>query len=152
MPDVPRLLAGRYRLDSVIGRGGMGLVWLGVDETLGREVAVKEVRLPPQLDDEEREALCERMLREARLTAQLSHPGVVTVYDVVSDDSRPFIVMELVRAPSLSDEVARAGPLPPAAAAPGCWDRARPAGRARRRAPRRHRAPGREAEQRTAVR
>jgi len=113
MPDVPRLLAGRYRLDSVIGRGGMGLVWLGVDETLGREVAVKEVRLPPQLDDEEREALCERMLREARLTAQLSHPGVVTVYDVVSDDSRPFIVMELVRAPSLSDEVARAGPLPP---------------------------------------
>jgi len=113
MPDAPRLLAGRYRLDSVIGRGGMGLVWLGVDETLGREVAVKEVRLPPELDDEQRDALCERMLREARLTARLSHPGVVTVYDVVSDDSRPFIVMELVRAPSLSDEVARGGPLPP---------------------------------------
>jgi serine/threonine protein kinase len=62
-----RLLAGRYRLESVLGRGGMGQVWLGRDETLGRTVAVKEIRLPTALSDEDRDALCSRMLREARL-------------------------------------------------------------------------------------
>ncbi|MDQ3591521.1 MAG: serine/threonine protein kinase, partial [Actinomycetota bacterium] len=106
-----RLLAGRYRLESVLGRGGMGQVWLGRDETLGRAVAVKEIRLPTALSDDERDALCTRMLREARLTARLSHPGVVTVYDVVSEDGRPFIVMELLRVPTLADEVAANGPL-----------------------------------------
>lgn len=108
-----RLLAGRYRLESVLGRGGMGQVWLGHDETLGRAVAVKEIRLPTGLADDERDALCSRMMREARLTARLSHPGVVTVYDVVSEDGRPFIVMELLRVPTLADEVGESGPLPP---------------------------------------
>ena len=108
-----RLLAGRYRLESVLGRGGMGQVWLGRDETLGRTVAVKEIRLPTALSDEDRDALCSRMLREARLTARLSHPGVVTVYDVVSEDGRPFIVMELLPVPTMADEVAKTGPMPP---------------------------------------
>ncbi len=113
MSDASRLVAGRYRLDSLLGRGGMGKVWLGRDERLGREVAVKEIRLPTDLGEDQREALCERMLREARLTARLSHRGVVTVYDVVSEDGRPFIVMEVLRAPNLSDEIARTGPLQP---------------------------------------
>lgn len=108
-----RLLAGRYHLESVLGRGGMGQVWLGRDETLGRTVAVKEIRLPTALSDEDRDALCSRMLREARLTARLSHPGVVTVYDVVSEDGRPFIVMELLQVPTMADEVAKTGPMGP---------------------------------------
>ncbi|MEV3922314.1 protein kinase domain-containing protein [Actinomadura coerulea] len=108
-----RLLAGRYRLESVVGRGGMGTVWRATDETLHREVAVKEVVLPAGLSDEERENRHRRTLREARASARLNHPGVVTVHDVVDEDGRPWIVMELVRARSLQEVVEEDGPLPP---------------------------------------
>lgn len=108
-----RLLAGRYRLESVVGRGGMGTVWRARDETLDREVAVKEVVLPAGLSDEERENRHRRTLREARASARLNHPGVVTVHDVVDEDDRPWIVMELVRARSLQEIVDEDGPLPP---------------------------------------
>ncbi|WP_217919349.1 serine/threonine-protein kinase [Actinomadura sp. BRA 177] len=108
-----RLLAGRYRLESVVGRGGMGTVWRARDETLDREVAVKEVVLPAGLSDDERENRHRRTLREARASARLNHPGVVTVHDVVDEDDRPWIVMELVRARSLQDIVDEDGPLPP---------------------------------------
>ncbi|WP_207394039.1 serine/threonine-protein kinase [Actinomadura formosensis] len=108
-----RLLAGRYRLESVVGRGGMGTVWRARDETLDREVAVKEVLLPAGLSDEERENRHRRTLREARASARLNHPGVVTVHDVVDEDDRPWIVMELVRARSLQDLLDEDGPLPP---------------------------------------
>ncbi|WP_203597748.1 serine/threonine-protein kinase [Actinomadura bangladeshensis] len=108
-----RLLAGRYRLESVVGRGGMGTVWRALDETLDREVAVKEVVLPAGLSDGERENRHRRTLREARASARLNHPGVVTVHDVVDEDDRPWIVMELVRARSLQDIVDEDGPLPP---------------------------------------
>ncbi|MFI0367384.1 serine/threonine-protein kinase [Actinomadura sp. 1N219] len=115
MPD--RVLAGRYRLESVVGRGGMGTVWRAHDETLHREVAVKEVVLPAGLSDGERENRHRRTLREARASARLNHPGVVTVHDVVDEDDRPWIVMELVRARSLQEIVEEDGPLPPARAA-----------------------------------
>ncbi|NKZ06957.1 serine/threonine-protein kinase [Actinomadura latina] len=108
-----RLLAGRYRLESVVGRGGMGTVWRARDETLDREVAVKEVVLPAGLSDDERENRHRRTLREARASARLNHPGVVTVHDVVDEDDRPWIVMELVRARSLQGIVDEDGPLPP---------------------------------------
>lgn len=108
-----RLLAGRYRLLSVVGRGGMGTVWRALDETLDREVAVKEVLLPSGLSDEERHTRHQRTLREARASARLNHPGVVTVHDVVDEDDRPWIVMELVQARSLQDVVDEDGPLPP---------------------------------------
>ncbi|WP_067895791.1 serine/threonine-protein kinase [Actinomadura chibensis] len=108
-----RVLAGRYRLESVVGRGGMGTVWRARDETLDREVAVKEVVLPAGLSDEERDNRHRRTLREARASARLNHPGVVTVHDVVDEDGRPWIVMELVRARSLQDIVDEDGPLPP---------------------------------------
>ncbi len=111
--DEPRLLADRYRLDSVLGRGGMGRVWRGWDEMLGREVAVKEVRPPDDLDEQQRDTMFQRMLREARMTARLRHSAVVTIYDVVSEEGRPFIVMELVLAPSLAEEISRRGSLPP---------------------------------------
>ncbi|OLT27612.1 hypothetical protein BJF79_42600 [Actinomadura sp. CNU-125] len=109
-----RVLAGRYRLLSVVGRGGMGTVWRADDETLDRQVAVKEVVLPHGLADDERENRHRRTLREARASARLGHPGVVTVHDVVDEDGRPWIVMELVRGRSLQDILDEDGPLPPA--------------------------------------
>ncbi|MBW8484005.1 serine/threonine-protein kinase [Actinomadura parmotrematis] len=108
--DEGRRIGGRYRLDAVVGRGGMGTVWHAYDLTLDREVAVKEVVLPPGLTEREREVLYERTFREARASARLNHPGVVTVHDVVEAHDRPWIVMELVRARSLQ-EVLEGGPL-----------------------------------------
>ncbi|WP_285492175.1 serine/threonine-protein kinase [Actinomadura sp. NBRC 104425] len=106
------LLADRYRLDEVVGRGGMGTVWRAYDVTLDREVAIKEVVLPPGLTAKERDVLYERTFREARASARLNHPGVVTVHDVVQESGRPWIVMELVRARSLQDLIEQ-GPLDP---------------------------------------
>ncbi|MEU5877459.1 serine/threonine-protein kinase [Spirillospora sp. NPDC047279] len=108
-----RLLAGRYRLVSVVGRGGMGTVWRARDEMLHRDVAVKEVLLQGAGGDSDRDERHERTLREARASARLNHPGVVTVHDVVDEDDRPWIVMELVAARSLQDVVTEDGPLPP---------------------------------------
>jgi serine/threonine protein kinase len=108
-----RLLGGRYRLQSVLGRGGMGIVWRAVDEVLGRDVAVKEVLVPRGLEDDARGILHQRMLREARAAARLSHPGIVTVHDVVEEDGSPWIVMEFVEARTLQDIVDDDGPLPP---------------------------------------
>ena len=106
------LVGGRYRIDRVLGRGGMGVVWAAMDTLLERPVALKEVHLPPALDDHERRRLEARVLREARASARLSHPSVVAVYDVVDEGGRPFIVMALVKAPSLAELVGRRGPLP----------------------------------------
>ncbi|HEY4569226.1 MAG TPA: serine/threonine-protein kinase [Kribbella sp.] len=108
-----RLLGGRYRLGQALGRGGMGVVWQAEDELLGRPVAIKEVRLPAELPDDERHILRRRTLREARSAGRLSHPNVVTVYDVVEEDGRPWIVMELVRSTTLAQAIREYGPLPP---------------------------------------
>ncbi|MCW2946220.1 MAG: serine/threonine protein kinase [Actinoallomurus sp.] len=115
--DTPRLLKNRYRLGTVIGRGGMGIVWLATDELLDRKVAVKEVSFPPGLPAEEREKLRRRTLREARTTARLSHPNVVGLYDIVEDEDRPWIVMEFVPSRSLSETLRGDGPLTPERAA-----------------------------------
>jgi serine/threonine protein kinase len=112
MPENP-LLAQRYRLLTEVGRGGMGTVWHARDEVLGRDVAVKEVILPHGFSDEEREIQHKRTFREARTAARLSHPGVVTVYDVVEEDGRPWIVMELIRARSLHEQIKQDGVLSP---------------------------------------
>jgi serine/threonine protein kinase len=112
-----RLLAHRYRLEAVIGRGGMGAVWRARDELLNRDVAVKEIVWPPYLDKAERETARRRALREAQMAARLSHPNVVGIYDIVEEDGRPWIVMELVPYPSLRDVVREDGPLSPGRAA-----------------------------------
>ncbi|WP_395104441.1 serine/threonine-protein kinase [Actinomadura sp. SCN-SB] len=112
-----RLLAGRYRLRERLGSGGMGTVWSAVDETLRRTVAVKEIAFPDGLTAEEREVATGRARREARAAALIDHPGVITVHDVVVEDDRPWIVMELVRGPSLDQVIRHDGPrVPPVAA------------------------------------
>jgi eukaryotic-like serine/threonine-protein kinase len=110
-PD--RVIARRYRLLSVLGRGGMGTVWRAYDDVLDRLVAIKEVSPPPDVTSDEGQMLRERTLREARTAARLNHPNVVTIYDVVEDGEKPWIVMELVESRSLRDIVERDGPLPP---------------------------------------
>ncbi|WP_165959237.1 serine/threonine-protein kinase [Actinomadura sp. KC345] len=112
-----RVLAGRYRLEGRIGSGGMGTVWSAVDETLRRTVAVKEIVFPDVLTPEERRVATGRAQREARAAALIDHPGVITVHDVVIEDERPWIVMELVRGTSLAEVLRRGGPRPPAVAA-----------------------------------
>jgi tRNA A-37 threonylcarbamoyl transferase component Bud32 len=108
-----RVVAGRYRLVDQIGQGAMGTVWRATDMVLTREVAVKQVRLPGLMTTQERDILRERTLREARVSAKLNHPGVVTVHDVIEADGSPWIVMELVAARSLEQVLAEDGPLPP---------------------------------------
>lgn len=109
-----RLIAGRYRLDAKLGRGGMGVVWRATDQLLGRSVAVKEVALDPALSAEEARLQRERTLREARAAAQLKHPHIIVVHDIVEDGERPYIVMELVEGGSLADRLSGSGPVDPA--------------------------------------
>ncbi|MEU3427766.1 serine/threonine-protein kinase [Streptomyces gardneri] len=110
-------LAGRYRIVRRLGRGGMGVVWRAVDEVLGREVAVKELRTFTDAAAPELADLRLRMTREARAAARVRHPGVVAVHDVTEHEGRPVIVMELVDGPSLDDVLGERGTLDPAEAA-----------------------------------
>ncbi|MET7852127.1 serine/threonine-protein kinase [Streptomyces avermitilis] len=112
-----RLLAGRYRLGDVLGRGGMGTVWRAEDETLGRTVAVKELRFPTSIDEDEKRRLITRTLREAKAIARIRNNSAVTVFDVVDEDNRPWIVMELVEGKSLAEAIREDGLLEPKRAA-----------------------------------
>ncbi|WP_371674435.1 serine/threonine protein kinase [Streptomyces sp. NBC_00289] len=112
-----RLLAGRYRLGEVLGRGGMGTVWRAEDETLGRTVAVKELRFPSSIDEDEKRRLITRTLREAKAIARIRNNSAVTVFDVVEEDDRPWIVMELVEGKSLAEAIREDGLLEPRRAA-----------------------------------
>lgn len=116
-PGSERLIAGRYRLLSPLGEGGMGTVWRARDEVLHREVAVKEVRAPHGLATSEVERLYARLEREAWAAARVANRNVVTVYDVATQDGRPWIVMELVRGISLAELLDAEGPLTPQRAA-----------------------------------
>src|ERR1700733_15045878 len=112
-----RVVAGRYRLSAVIGRGGMGVVWQARDELLSRDVAVKEMIWPPSLTDPEQRAACRRATREAQVAARLNHRNVVRIFDIVEEDGCPWIVMELLPYRSLLDVIQDEGPLAPAEAA-----------------------------------
>ncbi|MFR0353623.1 serine/threonine-protein kinase [Streptomyces sediminimaris] len=116
-PGSERVIAGRYRLLSPLGQGGMGTVWRAMDEVLHREVAVKEVRAPAGLPAPDVERMYARLEREAWAAARVADRNVVTVYDVATEDGRPWIVMELVRGVSLADVLESEGPLPPQRAA-----------------------------------
>ncbi|MFE0099677.1 protein kinase [Streptomyces sp. NPDC059009] len=106
-----RVIAGRYHLEARLGRGGMGVVWRATDRLLGRRVAVKELVLDETLSDAEATLQRERTLREARAVAQLRHPHIIVVHDVVVQDDHPYIVMEFIDGDSLAARISRTGPL-----------------------------------------
>ncbi|MEV2210066.1 serine/threonine-protein kinase [Streptomyces sp. NPDC050997] len=107
-----RLIAGRYLLHDVLGRGGMGTVWRAHDQLLDRPVAAKELHILTHGDDEHRIRM-RRAVREARAVARVPHPHVVGVHDLVESEDRLWIVMELVEGPSLAHRTAETGPLTP---------------------------------------
>ncbi|MEV3988386.1 serine/threonine-protein kinase [Streptomyces sp. NPDC049837] len=111
------LIAGRYRVIRQLGRGGMGVVWRAVDEVLGREVALKELRTYTDSSGHELADLRLRMQREARAAARVRHPGVISVHDVSDHQGRPVIVMELIDGPSLDDVLGERGVMDPREAA-----------------------------------
>ncbi|MEU6254343.1 serine/threonine-protein kinase [Streptomyces sp. NPDC047043] len=111
-----RLIADRYLLHDVLGRGGMGTVWRAHDRLLERPVAAKELHLLPHGDEEHRIRM-RRAVREARAVARVPHPHVIGVHDLVESEDRLWIVMELVEGPSLADRIAETGPLTPQHAA-----------------------------------
>src|SRR5437868_7612012 len=100
----------RYRLIEPIGEGGMGVVWRAHDELLDRTVAIKEVRYLG-VGEEQRAELNSRTIREARAAGRLDHPSVVVIHDVLEQDGRPWIVMQLVRSRSLAEVIREHGPL-----------------------------------------
>jgi eukaryotic-like serine/threonine-protein kinase len=104
-----RLVAGRYRLERLLGAGGMGAVWLARDEVLVRPVAVKELTLPVTVLD--REAAAAHVLGEARAASQVSHPGVVRVHDLAIEDGQHWIVMEALAGRTLEQTIREQGRL-----------------------------------------
>ncbi|MCH7232518.1 serine/threonine protein kinase [Glycomyces sp. L485] len=111
------MVGDRYQLVDLVGKGGNGSVWRANDTVLRREVALKEVFLPPDLPPGERTQLIDRSRREAQIAAGLSHPSVIRVFDVVEHSGLPWIVMELLQSRSLADILTSDGPLPPRVAA-----------------------------------
>ncbi len=105
--DIQTRLSGRYRIERLLGRGGMGAVHLARDLTLDRLVAVKE--LPEEFASDP--VLRERFLREVRMAASFSHPNIVPVYAVEDDGQSLAFVMGYVEGESLADRVRRSGPL-----------------------------------------
>ena len=106
-------IAGRYRLEREIGRGGMGEVWLAEDVVLQRQVAAKRIGALPGTTD----ADLERVRREAQVSAMLNHEHVVVVFDLVEEAGQHWLVMEYVKSENLAELVRRGGPLSPDAAA-----------------------------------
>lgn len=107
------LLAGRYRLIESLGQGGAGTVWRAIDEILDRQVAVKQVRVPPGLTRPEHATFIERAIHEARAAGRLRDPAIVLVHDVVIEGGQPWIIMDIVTGRSLDKVIKERGPLPP---------------------------------------
>jgi len=107
--------AGRYKILEQLGRGGMGVVYKALDPAIGRTVAIKSIHLTALTDASERQAMRERLLREAQAAGMLSHPNIVTVYDVLETEHYAYIVMEYVPGSSL-DSMLRERHLPDAGA------------------------------------
>ncbi|MGP4093172.1 serine/threonine-protein kinase [Nonomuraea sp. KM90] len=117
MPGDLYLLAGRYRLIERLGQGGAGTVWRAIDETLDRQVAVKQVRVPQGMSPYERAEFADRAIHEARSAGRLRDPAIVLVHDVVLEGDQPWIIMDLVTGRSLDKVIKERGPLPPSSVA-----------------------------------
>jgi serine/threonine-protein kinase len=104
---------GRYQITRELGRGAMGVVYLAVDPTIGRQVAIKTIRLGERDDADDRAKLRERLFREARSAGILSHPGIVTIYDMEEQGDVAFIAMEFVDGPTLDQLLSAREPIAP---------------------------------------
>jgi serine/threonine-protein kinase len=98
---------GRYQVMSVLGKGAMGLVYKGLDPAINRLVALKTIRLDFVTDPEEMEELKERLFREAQAAGKLSHPNIVTIYDVGSEGNLQYIAMEYLQGQTLEQLMKR---------------------------------------------
>src|SRR2546429_4965662 len=99
--QVPMEKVGRYQVLGEIGRGAMGVVYRAQDPAIGRVIAIKTIRLSDFTDESERERLRDRLVREAQSAGILSHPNIVTIYDIAEENGMAFIFMELVNGPQL---------------------------------------------------
>src|SRR5690349_23248138 len=107
-------VGNRYRLEEQIGIGAMGVVWRATDELLNRPVAVKELlAVTPGTNAAEIEESRQRLMREGRIGARLQHPHVISMFDVVVHDDRPWLVMEYLPSKSLAAMLNEEGPLAP---------------------------------------
>ncbi len=104
---------GRYRIERELGRGAMGVVFHAIDPNIGRPVAIKTIRLTDVGNTEERARLRERLSREARSAGILSHPGIVTIYDVEQEGDVAYIAMEYVDGPTLDEALSSPQPMTP---------------------------------------
>jgi eukaryotic-like serine/threonine-protein kinase len=111
------LIADRYRLLHHVGSGGMGVVWEALDERLERRVAVKQLRRQSGASTADAELANRRAMREARLTARLQHPHVVSLFDVVEQEGQLWLIMQFVPSVTLAAVLAEGGPLQPDEAA-----------------------------------
>ena len=102
---------GRYQILGELGRGAMGLVYKAQDPTLGRTIAIKCIRLQALTSDSDRRRLSERLVREAQSAGVLSHPGIVTIYDISEENDTAYIFMEFVPGEPL-EQMLLSSPLP----------------------------------------
>src|SRR5208282_756264 len=102
---------GRYKIVRELGRGAMGVVYRAIDPNIGRPVAIKTIQLGSPRKGDERERLRERLFREARSAGMLSHPGIVTIYDVEQQGDLAYIAMEYVDGPTLDQLLGGPQPL-----------------------------------------
>src|SRR4051812_41598585 len=96
---------GRYQIQGELGRGAMGIVYRALDPSIGRTVAIKTIRLSDVPDAGERSRLHDRLFREAQSGGMLSHPNIVTIYDIAQEGDTAYIAMELVEGPTLEQQL-----------------------------------------------
>ena len=105
---------GRYKIECELGRGAMGIALRAIDSAICRTVVIKTIRLAELVEPAERKRLRDRLFHEARSAGMLSHPGIVTIYDVAEEDDLAYIAMEFVNGPTLDRLMSGEQPLEPA--------------------------------------